>query len=93
MLLPARMRTGERLFVVWGGLRGAVPILLAAFALLEQVDDASLIYELVFIVVAFSVLVQGASIPWVAERLGVPMRRIVPQGGEAMSRSRGDDGA
>ena len=93
MLLPARMRTGERLFVVWGGLRGAVPILLAAFALLEQVDDASLIYELVFIVVAFSVLVQGASIPWVAERLGVPMRRIVPQEGEATSRSRGDDGA
>ena len=93
MLLPVRLEVGERLFVIWGGLRGAVPILLAAFALLEEVDDATLIYELVFIVVAFSVLIQGASIPWVAARLGVPMRRIVPQEIDGSSRSDADDGA
>jgi potassium/hydrogen antiporter len=33
----------------------------------------------VFVVVAFSVVVQGASVPWVAARLGVPMRRIAPE--------------
>jgi potassium/hydrogen antiporter len=74
LLLPIRMRPKERLFVIWGGLRGAVPILLAAFALLAEVEDARRVYEIVFVVVAFSVLVQGSSIPWVAQRLGIPMR-------------------
>jgi cell volume regulation protein A len=74
LLLPIRMRPKERLFVIWSGLRGAVPILLAAFALLADVEDARRVYEIVFVVVAFSVLVQGSSIPWVARRLGIPMR-------------------
>ena len=37
LLLPARLRRGERLFVIWGGLKGAVPILLAAFAVIADV--------------------------------------------------------
>jgi potassium/hydrogen antiporter len=76
LLLPVRMRRNEKLFVVWAGLRGAVPILLAAFALLGEVDDAERIYDIVFVVVAFSVIVQGSSIPWVARRLGIPMRAV-----------------
>jgi cell volume regulation protein A len=75
MLLPARLGARERLFIAWGGLRGAVPILLAAFALLEQVEGAQRIYGIVFVVVAFSVVVQGTSIPFVARALGVRMRR------------------
>jgi potassium/hydrogen antiporter len=76
LLLPARMRRNERLFVIWGGLRGAVPILLAAFALLAAVEDAERVYDIVFVVVAFSVIVQGSSIPFVARRLGIRMRTI-----------------
>jgi cell volume regulation protein A len=76
LLLPVRMRRNERLFVIWCGLRGAVPILLAAFALLADVDDARRVYEIVFVVVAFSVLVQGSSVPFVAQRLGIRMRSI-----------------
>lgn len=76
LLLPVRMRRNERLFVIWCGLRGAVPILLAAFALLADVDDARRVYEIVFVVVAFSVLVQGSSVPFVARRLGIRMRSI-----------------
>jgi potassium/hydrogen antiporter len=75
LLWPARLRIGERLFVMWSGLKGAVPILLAAFALLENVDAAERIYGIVFVLVAFSVLVQGASIPFVAARLNIPMTR------------------
>jgi len=74
LLLPARLTNGERLFVMWGGLKGAVPILLASFAVLAEVKDADRIYGIVFVVVAFSVLLQGATIPHVAARLGVPMR-------------------
>lgn len=78
LILPARLRAGERLFVVWGGLKGAVPILLATFAVLANVDDALRLYEIVFFVVTFSVIVQGSSIPFAAARLGVPMRRVEP---------------
>ena len=76
LLLPIRMRWGERLFVMWAGLRGAVPILLAAFALLAGIDDGQRIYEIVFVVVAFSVIVQGSSIPYVAAKLRIRMRRL-----------------
>jgi cell volume regulation protein A len=79
LLLGPRLRSGERLFVMWGGLKGAVPILLATLALLEGVEDAERIYDIVFVVVAFSVIVQGTSIPWVAARLGIPMRVVEPE--------------
>src|SRR6266511_5504866 len=71
-----RLRTRERIFVAWGGLKGAVPILLAAFAVLEGASGANRIYGIVFVVVAFSVLVQGGSLPFVAARLGIPMRTV-----------------
>jgi cell volume regulation protein A len=76
LLLPARLTWGERVFIAWGGLKGAVPILLGALALLAGVDDGAVLYGIVFIVVLFSVIVQGASVPIVADRLRVPFRRI-----------------
>ena len=75
-LAPLRLRHGERVFVMWSGLKGAVPILLAAFALIEGVPGAHRIYGIVFVVVAFSVIVQGGSVPFVAKRLGIPMRIV-----------------
>jgi cell volume regulation protein A len=74
LLIPTRLNRGERLFVIWGGLKGAVPILLAAFAVIAKADGAQRIYGIVFVVVLCSVIVQGTSIPFVANRLGVPMR-------------------
>ncbi len=74
LLSIVRMRRNERLFIIWSGLRGAVPILLAAFAVLGGVDESDRVYEIVFVVVAFSVLVQGSAIPFVARRLGIRMR-------------------
>lgn len=70
LLAPVQLRHGERLFVIWGGLKGAVPILLATFALRHHVHDAQRIYETVFVVVLASVVVQGGSIPAAARRLG-----------------------
>ena len=76
LLLPSRLRRGERLFVAWGGLKGAVPILLAAFAVLGAVEEASRIYGIVFVVVLLSVLVQGSTLELAATRFGVPMRTV-----------------
>ena len=75
LLLPVRLDRGERLFVMWSGLKGAVPILLASLAIIGGVDDGQEIYGIVFVVVLFSVLVQGSLVPVVAGRLGVPMER------------------
>jgi potassium/hydrogen antiporter len=69
LLAPVRLRNRERLFVMWGGLKGAVPILLAAFALQAHVAHATRIYETVFVVVLASVVVQGGTIPTAARRL------------------------
>src|SRR6266498_5137386 len=76
LLLPTRLRVGERLFVMWGGLKGAVPIFLAAFANLAGVEDAHTLYGIVFVVVALSVVIQGSTIPLAASLAGIPMRLV-----------------
>jgi len=79
LLLPVRLAWGERLFVLWAGLKGAVPILLGTFLLTAGEPDASRLYAVIFVVVAFSVIVQGGLVPAVAGRLGVPMRTVEPE--------------
>jgi cell volume regulation protein A len=78
LLGPTTLRRGEVLFVMWGGLKGAVPILLAAFALGRHVPEAQRIYDIVFVVVLVSVVVQGSSISWVARRAGIEVRGAPP---------------
>ena len=73
LIIPTRLRIGERLFLMWGGLKGAVPIFLAAFAILAGVEGASRIYDIVFVVVLFSVAVQGSTIPLAARLCRVPV--------------------
>jgi cell volume regulation protein A len=70
----AELTRAERAFISWSGLKGAVPILLAAFAVLAETDGAQRLYGLVFVVVLISVVGQGTLVPYVARRLGIPMR-------------------
>jgi cell volume regulation protein A len=79
LTLPIRLRWGERTFVLWAGLKGAVPILLGIFVVHAGVPDADRIYEVVFVVVLTSVLVQGGLAPTVAATCGVPMRVVEPE--------------
>jgi potassium/hydrogen antiporter len=79
LLWPVRLRFNERLFVLWSGLKGAVPILLGAFIVQAGVKDAPVIYEIIFVVVTFSVIVQGGTIPALARRLKIPLRTIEPE--------------
>ena len=78
-LLPTRLDRGERAFVLFAGLKGAVPILLGLLILTAEVPDAERLYGIVVIVVVFSVAVQGSLVPTVARRLGVPMQPVRPQ--------------
>jgi cell volume regulation protein A len=61
--------TRERALLGWAGLRGAVPIVLAAYVLSSDVGESKTIFNAVFFVVVVSTLVQGTTLEWVAERL------------------------
>jgi potassium/hydrogen antiporter len=79
LLLQVRLAWGERLFVLRAGLKGAVPILLGTFLLTAGERDATRLYAVLVVVVAFSVVVQGGLVPAVAARLSVPMRPVEPE--------------
>jgi cell volume regulation protein A len=75
MTLPGvRMSLAEKAFVAFSWLKGAVPVLLAAFAIIGGVPDGDRIYNIVFVAVLASVVAQGSLVPFVARRLGIPMR-------------------
>ena len=74
--LPIRLKPGERAFVLWAGLKGAVPILLGMFILTAEIDGAQTIYAIIFIVVLVSVLLQGGLVPLFARLFRVPMRLV-----------------
>jgi cell volume regulation protein A len=55
----------------WAGLRGAIPIVLATFAVIEGVENADSFFNIVFFVVLTSTLIQGATFDPLARVLGL----------------------
>jgi potassium/hydrogen antiporter len=72
------MPCGERLLVAWAGLKGAVPILLGVFIVQSGLPQGRKLYEIIFVVVAFSVIVQGGTPPALLRRFRVPLRPVEP---------------
>ncbi|PWT97393.1 MAG: potassium/proton antiporter [Bacteroidetes bacterium] len=66
-----RMKTREKLFISWVGLRGAVPIVFATYPLIAGIGKADMIFNLVFFISATSVLLQGTILGYVARKLHV----------------------
>ncbi len=77
-LLPFGFRRGETAFIAWVGLRGAVGIFLASIPMLLQLPNAAVYFNVAFVVVIASLLVQGWSLRFAAARLQVALPRRDP---------------
>jgi potassium/hydrogen antiporter len=66
-----RFSTAERVVLGWAGLRGAVPVVLATFPVIEGVPGSREFFSIVFFAVVISTIVQGTTFEPLARRLGV----------------------
>jgi potassium/hydrogen antiporter len=64
-----RYTAGERFILGWAGMRGAVPVVLATFPVIEGVPHSQEFFNIAFFVVLLSTLVQGATMEPLARRL------------------------
>ena len=66
-----RFSSRERLVLGWAGLRGAVPVVLATFPVIEDVPGSGEFFNIVFFLVVISTLLQGTTFEPLAKRLGL----------------------
>jgi cell volume regulation protein A len=77
-LAPFRFSWREKAFVSWVGLRGAVGIFLASIPLLVGLPHAQVFFDIGFVVVLVSLLVQGWTIAAAAQTLHIALPRTDP---------------
>ena len=69
-LLPFRkMSIRAKLFTSWVGLKGAGPILFALYPVVKGLEGSDFMFNIVFLITLFSLLVQGSSLSIVARWL------------------------
>ena len=66
-----KMSFRQKSFISWVGLRGAVPIIFAILPLAAGVPHAKLIFNIVFFITLVSLIVQGTTLTWMAEKHGL----------------------
>jgi cell volume regulation protein A len=74
-LAPFRFSLREKLFISWVGLRGAVSVFLASIPLLVGLPGAHFYFDVAFVVVLVSLLVQGWTIAPAARLLHIALPR------------------
>jgi potassium/hydrogen antiporter len=70
-LAPLGFGWRSQCFVAWSGLRGAVPIVLATYPVLAGLKDGWRFFDVAFVVVLLSLLIQGPTLAPLARRLGL----------------------
>ena len=74
-LLPfRRISLKAKTYISWVGLRGAVPIIFATYPLIAGIEHAPLIFNVVFFITIVSLIVQGTTVGWMAEKLRLAER-------------------
>lgn len=68
-LLPFGFSKREHVYMAWVGLRGAVPVVLAIFPLMADLQHAQIIFQVTFVVVLVSLVLQGSTLAPLARRL------------------------
>jgi len=74
-LAPFRFSLREKGFAAWVGLRGAVGIFLASIPLLVGLPNAEVVFDVGFVVVLVSLVVQGWTVAFAARRLHIALPR------------------
>lgn len=81
-LLPFKNNPREIWFISWGGLRGAVPIILATYFLVEGIPDSKTMFNMVFFIVVITMLVQGSTMTlmsrWMKVQETIKEKRKLP---------------
>ncbi len=66
-----KMSFKDKSYISWVGLRGAVPIIFAIIPLAEEIPNARIIFNIVFLSTLVSLIIQGTSLSILANWLGL----------------------
>jgi cell volume regulation protein A len=77
-LAPFKYPWREKVFISWVGLRGAVGIFLASIPMLVGLPAAYMFFDVAFVVVLLSLLVQGWTVAFAARKLDISFTRSDP---------------
>lgn len=71
LMSPFKYSKKEKFFMSWAGLKGAVPIIFSTNAITAGIDNSQVIFNMVFYMVVFSVMIQGMTLKPLAKYLGL----------------------
>lgn len=75
-LIRSKFDLKEKVFISWAGLKGATPIVFAAFVATVPHPTTRVMFDIVFFTVLISALLQGSSLKWLARRFNLIFESI-----------------